>query len=183
MFCLVSDRNGFRGCVENCEEIHSIFYPAKFQPLALVHQICGLNMAKRKTINQAQGVIKLFMALEKAAKEMKTCCLCGSPLPTTKLANQGHLTGNHDANCPFEHLAHAAEQCIILRGDPDEKAKQAAEQNLSSRINALFVAMTEQTVPRCPFPVCDYPSHQGHRLQCPFTALKHARAHGMGLSQ
>jgi hypothetical protein len=151
--------------------------------LALVHQICGLNMAKRKTSNQAQGVIKLFMALEKAAKEMKTCCLCGSPLPTTKLANQGHLTGNHDANCPFEHLAHAAEQCIILRDDPDEKAKQAAEQNLSSRINALFAAMTEQTVPRCPFPVCDYPSHQGHRLQCPFTALKHARAHGMGLSQ
>src|SRR6185437_3688704 len=87
------------------EEIHSIFYPARFQPLALVHQICGLNMAKGKTSNQAQDVIKLFMALEKAAKEMKTCCLCGSPLPTSPLANQGHLTGNHDANCPFEHLA------------------------------------------------------------------------------
>jgi hypothetical protein len=91
-------------------------------------------MAKLKISNQAQGVIKLFMALEKAAEKMKTCCLCGSPFPTMKLANQGHLTGNHDANCPFEHLANAAEQCIILRDDPDEAAKQAAEQNLSSRI-------------------------------------------------
>lgn len=128
-------------------------------------------VGRLKISGQAEAVKHIFMFLEKNAKTIETCWFCGNQLPETKLANQGHLTGNHRPGCPFEKLAAAGEECIIARND-DQQTKQAAEELLSQRIDNLFAAMTEEVVPICPFPVCRYPFELGHRLECPFTALQ-----------
>jgi hypothetical protein len=70
---------------------------------------------------QADAVRHLFMGLEEKAKKIKSCWLCGSPLSTLKLANQGHLSRNHETDCPFEEVALAAEECIKWR---DEKQRE-----------------------------------------------------------
>ncbi len=120
---------------------------------------------------QANAVRHLFMELESVAKKIGACWFCGKPLPIMKFAYRGHLKGNHKSGCPFEELAIAGEKCIILRNDSDDEAKQAAEHELSAKISALFSAMTQEAVPRCPFPVCQY-SWDRHRLECPFRAFK-----------
>jgi hypothetical protein len=122
---------------------------------------------------QADAVRHLFMAFEKDARKIDACCFCGSPWPTMKFANQGHLTGNHKSSCPFEQLADAGEQCIVLReyGSPTEK--EAAEKLLSEKIDGVLAAMANVSV--CPFPVCKYSSTQGHRLECPFNRFKRAK--------
>ncbi len=51
---------------------------------------------------EAEAVRQLFMSLERDAKKIKTCWFCGFTLPTSKLANQGYLTGNHAPHCPLE---------------------------------------------------------------------------------
>jgi len=114
------------------------------------------------------------MVLEKNATKIGACWFCGSTLPDLKLANQGHLTGNHKPDCPFEGLAVAGEQCIIVRND-GLQTKDMMEKALSARIDALFAAMTKESVPICPFSVCGYPFELGHRLECPFSALRSAR--------
>lgn len=124
-----------------------------------------------KISRQADAVRHLFMELESVAKQIGACCFCGERLPTMKFAHRGHLKGNHKNGCPFEELAIAGEECIKLRNDSDEEAKQAAEHELSAKISALFSAMTQEAVPRCPFPVCQYPWDR-HRLECPFHAFK-----------
>lgn len=123
---------------------------------------------------QAEAARQLFMSLERDAKKIKTCWFCGFTLPTSKLANQGYLTGNHAPHCPLERLASAAEQCIMARKDADD-VKQAAEKVLTDRIAYFFAAMTKESVPDCPFPVCKYPFDLGHRLECPMKPLMRVR--------
>jgi hypothetical protein len=123
---------------------------------------------------EAEAVRQLFMSLERDAKKIKTCWFCGFTLPTSKLANQGYLTGNHGPHCPLEGLASGAEQCIMARKDTDD-VKQAAEKVLRDRISNFFAAMTREAVPDCPFPVCKYPFDLGHRLECPLKPLIRVR--------
>ena len=85
------------------------------------------------------------------------------------MAHQWYLTGNHSPNCPLELLAVAGEKCWFFR-DESPQEKQDAENSLSGRIDALLAAM--KNVPKCPFPVCQYPSELGHRLECPFHGLR-----------
>jgi|SRR5579864_3248627 len=130
-------------------------------------------VGKLKISSQAEAVRQLFMALEKDAKQIKTCWLCRSQLPQLKLANQGHLTGNHERGCPFEELAAAGEQCIKVRKD-EPGIRQAAERVLAEKIEHLFATMTKKNAPICPFPICEYP-FDGHRLECPLSALRKPR--------
>jgi hypothetical protein len=120
-----------------------------------------------KISRQADATRHLFMDLEKNAKKIKTCWFCGFDLSVMKLANQGYLAGNHDAACPFEPLAIAAENCIKLRDSSDEQTKAAAEKSLAEKISDLLKAMMART---CPFPICHYTS--GHRLECPFHSFE-----------
>lgn len=133
-------------------------------------------VGRLKISRQAEAVRQIFMDFEKDAKKIKTCWFCGSPWSTIKLANQGHLSGNHKPECPFEKLAIAAEECIIVRKH-DQQAKHASEKVLSEKIDALFTAMTKEAVPTCPFPICRYSFEMGHRLECPLNGLKNARGH------
>jgi hypothetical protein len=123
---------------------------------------------------QAERVRQLFMEFEKAAKKIKTCCFCGAPWPSMKFANQGYLKGNHAKGCPFEDLAEAGEQCIITRHD-SQQLKDQAEKNLSEKVGALFARLTEDVVPTCPFPDCNYPFQLGHRMGCPLGSLRASR--------
>lgn len=132
-------------------------------------------VGRLKISRQAQAVREIFMDLEKNAKRIKTCWFCGSAFSSIKLANKGYFSGNHKPDCPFEKLATAGEKCIIVRND-DQQDKQAAEKALSESIGTFFAAMTKEVVPNCPFPICDYPFELGHRLECPFNRLRHARA-------
>jgi hypothetical protein len=91
-----------------------------------------------------------------------------------KFAHKGYLTGNHKDNCPFEMLAAAGQECIVLRDRGTAPQKAAAEEHLSEKIGDLRAAMTKIAV--CPFPVCKYNSGHGHRLECPFNELESARA-------
>lgn len=125
---------------------------------------------------RADAVRHLFMDFEKNAKRIGTCCFCHSPWPQMKLANQGYLTGHHKSGCPFEELAAAAEQCIVLRDQGTQSEKGAAERLLTEKTDGLFAAMTEDVVADCIFPVCKYPHALGHRLECPFNRLRGARA-------
>ena len=122
--------------------------------------------------HEAKAVRHFFIALEKNATKIKTCWFCGHELPTHKLANQGHLSGNHAPDCPLEKLATATEQCITLRHRDDEAAKQDAQNALLQSIEDFYAAMTEQVMPKCPFPVCRYAFEMGHRLGCPFHAFE-----------
>ena len=133
-------------------------------------------VGRLKISKQAEAVRRIFMDLEEDAKKIKTCWLCGSPWSTIKLAHQGYFRGNHKPECPFEKLAIAGEECIIVRNG-DQQARDAAERVLSERIDALFAAMTKEAVPICPFPICEYSFESGHRLECPFNRLKNARRH------
>src|ERR1019366_7944166 len=72
-------------------------------------------VGRLKISPQAEAVRQLFMALEENAKRIKTCWFCASQLSRLKLANQGHLSGNHKPGCVFEELATAGEHCIIVR--------------------------------------------------------------------
>ena len=132
-------------------------------------------VGKLRISEQTEAVRQLFMEFEKNAKRIGTCCFCGSSWPAMKLAHQGHLTGNHQVNCPFEQLAAAGAKCIVLRSEGNQTEKNSAEGVLTERIEALFAAMSESTVPVCMFPICKYPHALGHRLQCPFNRLRSAR--------
>ena len=134
-------------------------------------------MGRLKISPQAEAVRQLFMALEENAKRIKTCWFRASQLSRLKLANQGHLSGNHKPGCVFEELATAGEHCIIVRHD-DQQVKEIAEKRLCESIDALFAAMTKESAPNCPFPICQYPFKLGHKLECPFNALRSARGRG-----
>jgi hypothetical protein len=113
---------------------------------------------------QADAVRHLFMGLEKKAKKIKSCWLCGSALSILKLANQGYLSRNHKPNCPFEEVALAAEECIKWR---DEKQHaQEREKRLSEKIDAL---LTANATIRCP--LCDHGFAGEHAYGCPFRDL------------
>jgi hypothetical protein len=131
-------------------------------------------VGRLKISHQAEQVRQLFMEFEKAAKKIQRCFFCGGRWSHLKQANQGHLRGDHKAECPFAELAEAGERCIIVRDDSEE-IKRKAEKELSDKIDALFAKMTKEVVPDCPFPACRYPFDLGHRLECPFRFLKDAR--------
>jgi hypothetical protein len=136
----------------------------------------GKMVGRLKISKQAEAVRRIFMDLEEDAKKIKTCWLCDSQLSAIKSAHQGHFRGNHKPECPFEKLAIAGEECIIVRHG-DQQTRQAAEKVLSERIDSLLAAMTEEIVPTCPFPICGYSFEIGHRLECPLNRLKSASGH------
>lgn len=113
---------------------------------------------------QADAVRHLFIGLEKNAKKIKSCWLCGSTLSIPKLANQGYLSGNHKPNCPFEEVALAAEECIKWR---DEKQHaQDRETRLTEKMDAL---RTANATIRCP--LCESKFAGEHAYGCPFRDL------------
>jgi hypothetical protein len=126
-------------------------------------------VGKLKISSQADAVRHLFMALEKKAKKIKLCWLCRSPLSPLKLANQGHLSGNHKPNCPFEELAGIAEDCIKARLD-EQRARENAGR-LSEKIDALLAANAQF----CPCPICECPLDLEHNYGCPFRTLSEFR--------
>ena len=133
-------------------------------------------VGRLKISRQAEAVRQIFMDFEENAKKIKSCWFCGSPWTTIKLAHQGHFTGNHEPECPFEKLAIAGEECLVVRND-DQQARQDAERALSESIDGLLAAMTKEVVPIWPFPICGYSFEMGHRLGCPLNRLKNARGH------
>ena len=78
------------------------------------------------------------MALEKDAKKIESCWFRHTALSQMKLANQGHLTGNHTLVCPLGRLAIAAEYAIHSRDSDDEPARSTAEKKLAEEIQKLF---------------------------------------------
>jgi len=73
------------------------------------------------------------MALEKDAKKIESCWFRHTALSQMKLANQGHLTGNHTLVCPLGRLAIAAEYGIHSRDSDDEPARSTAEKEETGR--------------------------------------------------
>jgi hypothetical protein len=114
---------------------------------------------------QADAVRHLFMGLEKKARKIKSCWHCDSALSTLKLANQGHLSGNHKPNCPFEEVARAAEECIKARYD--EQQIREHETRLSEKVAALLEANAQVS----PCPLCDSGFAGEHAYECPFHDL------------
>ena len=126
-------------------------------------------VGKLNISSQADAVRHLFMALEKNAKKINSCWLCGSALPTQKLANQGHLTGNHTPDCPFEGLAVVTEECIKARGN--ERQAREPERVLNEKVDALLAA----NAPFYPCPICGCPFEGEHNHGCPFRTLSEFR--------
>lgn len=120
---------------------------------------------------RAEAVRQLFMSLEKHAKKIKACWFCGASLPTTKLANQGYLSGNHQAFCVFEKLAVAGEKAIIARSESEE-AKLAADKEVLQSIEAFSSAMKGVNV--CP--ICERNIQLGHEIGCAMKAVEQAKA-------
>jgi hypothetical protein len=115
-------------------------------------------VGRLKTSKGAENARQLFMALEKKAKKIKTCWFCGFPVESLKLANQGMLTGNHRADCPFERLAAAAQDCIAYR----HEANPEREVLLAERSKEFSAAM--KTVSKCP--LCESDIVLGHEYGC-----------------
>ena len=130
-------------------------------------------VGKLRISPRADAVRHLFMEFEKHGKKLRPCPFCGAAWPTLRLANRGHLTGNHELSCPFEQIAEAVEKCIILRDEDDAHAKAVAEENLGSKIASLLSGLTKEVMPECLFPVCQYSHDLGHRLECPLRRFQH----------
>lgn len=126
-------------------------------------------VGKLNISSEADAVRHLFMALEKNARRLRSCWLCNSPLSAQKLAHQGHLSGNHRPNCPFEELAGAAEECIKARHE--EQQAQEYERRLSKKVDALLAANAQF----CPCPICECPFDLKHEQGCPFRTLSELR--------
>jgi len=122
-------------------------------------------VGKLKMNPEASAVRDLFMALEKNAKSLRSCWLCGFPLSAQKLAHQGHLSGNHQPNCACEELAGVAEDCIKARHD--KQRAQVDGRRLSEKIDALLAANAKFN----PCPTCQSPLDLGHTYSCPFRPL------------
>ena len=133
-----------------------------------------------KISNQADEAKHLFMDFENVAKKLAPCWFCGSKWDHLKLSHKGHCGREHQEGCPFKELGDAVYQGIVARRD-SEAERSAAEKNLPEKIDDLFRAFKVKSgiLPdHCPFPYCDYPFGDGlsHRLECPFSALRSARA-------
>lgn len=125
-----------------------------------------INISRR-----AEAVRQLFMSLEQHAKKLKTCWLCGAALSTIKIANQGHLSGNHAPHCVFERLALAGEKSIIAR-DESDAAKQIAENELAQRVEEFSIAI--ESIDKCP--LCQNHIRMGHQIGCALKGIQQVRA-------
>jgi len=115
-------------------------------------------VGRMKISKQAEEVRQLFMALEQKAKKIQTCWFCRLPLTRLKLANQGMLTENHAADCPFEKLALAAQDCIAYRREADP----VREAVLAERMKEFSAAM--KIISTCP--LCESDTRLGHEIGC-----------------